>query len=196
MGPWQAPIWGPHICPEDTSATCYPQSCSHYKRNQTTTQYVIKKICYCINIDVGTPGVALPVSVQSSCFLDDPPGYSFATLANKAKLTWHRGLHNPTPASNRLPHQGVHARFSRVQFRVVQCGILVMNPYLAAPQRTAIFRNTMYRYPYVLSSTLRCKWSPAFGSNASIDATHTYGPSFSPRLLWASTNVCGRRCAI
>jgi len=79
-----------------------------HQRNSLSTNCV-----YCINILVDIPGVALPVSVQSSCFLDDPPGYT-ASLRRflKAILTLYREWHNPAPALNRIPHRCVHARFA------------------------------------------------------------------------------------
>ena len=39
-------------------------------------QLVIHIFCYCNNIHVDTHGVTLLVSVQSSYFLDEPPGYT------------------------------------------------------------------------------------------------------------------------
>ena len=135
--------FGRPYSPSDTNATRSQFLCTVCTYSDTNaTRY--PQFQYCSNILVDTPGVALPVSVQSSFgFLDDPPGYT-ASLRRllKALLTLYRGWHNPSPALNRL----TNAVDTHVSGFIVP--LLVDNVYLKAVGRRE------YTFPVPWSSYL------------------------------------------
>lgn len=83
------------------------------KRTKTPTQPAFHNFRYCTNNNVDTHGVALPESVESSCFLDDPSGYtpSLRRLLTMQSFFLYQEWQYYVPTSNRSPHKCVHTRF-------------------------------------------------------------------------------------
>ena len=99
----------------------------------------------------------MPVSVQSSCFLDVRKDTQLRPDACSYCITYvfHR-------VAEFCPHVEpiTSTMCTRAFWRVHR-------------MRYTLFRLVKYTYPYILSTTVSCRWSPRVGSNASIDATHT-----------------------